>query len=370
MKKTNKICTLSLLALACFNTNASPTKTISLPGDWFGEYPKVEHFVPAYNAGYWNTGNAHQWYNNCYNYAANRTSPTNAKSQPGYASGHRGFDSNRRSCAGVMEGARRDGFTPVPRSQWASKKADTSGTKTLMALVLAPNRDYHWYRRDGNGKWSHKPGSTAVTNLDNSGRIITDPERADRGIYTTFCGYYEGQSSILLHRLQIYITQNRGRTYVTGQFRSRSNDSLNPSLANTVEQPQSTVTLLKYSGRENPSVPISQLDDYLKYRLSEVAALQDTSIIRKEVAQPGEPLLPGKLGYSGILIDDVEGVYFNAGDKVLISEDEIKVLSQNHTQSHTRMASSQDQGQGIGFTKSHLLDLSLEQDLIDFIEAK
>ena len=35
-----------------------------------------------------------------------------------------------------------------------------------VALVIAPNRDYHWYRQNYDGTWSHKPGGTAVTNLD------------------------------------------------------------------------------------------------------------------------------------------------------------------------------------------------------------
>ncbi|AOT06879.1 hypothetical protein [Pseudoalteromonas luteoviolacea] len=367
MKTIKTISVLSLLA-ACFQASANEAPNFSFPGDWLGEYPKMVYFTPAYNAGYWNTGNNHQFYNNCYNYAANRTSPTNAKSQPGFASGHLGFRSdNGRSCYGVIQGAKSDGFVEVPRSQWASKKADTTGDKTLMALVLAPQRDYHWYRRDSQGKWSHKPGSTAATNLDNSGNIIHDPQSANRGIYDTFCGYFEGQSQYLMHRPEIFITQNRGNIRVTGVVPSRSSLSDN---IQSLDQPQSTVTLLKYSGRENPSLPISQLNDYLKHRLSEVAALQNTSIIRKEVSLAGEPLLPGKLGYSGILINDTEGVYFKPGDKVLISNEQIKILSKLNTQTNSHITSTQGSDKTSGFTKSSLLDISLEQDLKDFIETK
>lgn len=45
------------------------------------------------------------------------------------------------------------------------------------------------YRQDSTGMWSYKPGSGIVTNLDNSGNPISNPETADRGIYTDFCGY-------------------------------------------------------------------------------------------------------------------------------------------------------------------------------------
>lgn len=66
----------------------------------------------------------------------------------------------------------------------------------LVALVLESETDgdYHWYRQDEDGYWSHKPGQTEVTNLDASGNLITNPETADRdygGInYQVFSGYY------------------------------------------------------------------------------------------------------------------------------------------------------------------------------------
>ena len=50
--------------------------------------------------------------------------------------------------------------------------------------------DYHWYRQDSDGLWSHKPGKNEVKRVDNSGDLIVDPETADRGFYTNFLGYY------------------------------------------------------------------------------------------------------------------------------------------------------------------------------------
>lgn len=70
----------------------------------------------------------------------------------------------------------------------------------LVALAIAPGVDYHWYRQDDNGKWSHKPGSGRATNLDAAGNEIVNPRMCDRdgtqkgtrnGInYSKFCGYY------------------------------------------------------------------------------------------------------------------------------------------------------------------------------------
>ena len=50
--------------------------------------------------------------------------------------------------------------------------------------------DYHWYRQDSDGLWSHKRGTTSITRLDNSGDLIVDPQTADRDFYTEFLGYY------------------------------------------------------------------------------------------------------------------------------------------------------------------------------------
>ncbi|MBO4413542.1 MAG: RICIN domain-containing protein [Clostridia bacterium] len=58
--------------------------------------------------------------------------------------------------------------------------------------------DYHWYRQDADGFWSHKPGQTAVTRFDSDGNLIVDPAEAGRNYlssnganYNTFCGYYQ-----------------------------------------------------------------------------------------------------------------------------------------------------------------------------------
>jgi hypothetical protein len=75
---------------------------------------------------------------------------------------------------------------------------DSERPRYLVALVVAPGPgfvDYHWYRKMKEGFWGHKPGGTAVRNLDNSGNIISDPASCDRGPYTHFCGYFYGCNS-------------------------------------------------------------------------------------------------------------------------------------------------------------------------------
>lgn len=41
-------------------------------------------------------------------------------------------------------------------------------------------QDYHFYRKDSNGYWSHKRGLNAITNKDASGNKIRNPEKANR----------------------------------------------------------------------------------------------------------------------------------------------------------------------------------------------
>ena len=46
-----------------------------------------------------------------------------------------------------------------------------------IALVIRED-DYHWYRQNKDGTWSHKPGEFPVTNLDDADGLITDPRNA------------------------------------------------------------------------------------------------------------------------------------------------------------------------------------------------
>lgn len=65
-----------------------------------------------------------------------------------------------------------------------------------VALAIHPGKDYHWYRQNSDGTWSHKPGKDYVRNYDYSNSIIYDPENCNRKSsenlnYTEFCGFYQ-----------------------------------------------------------------------------------------------------------------------------------------------------------------------------------
>lgn len=141
--------------------------------------PVPTYTTPAYQPAYWNDSGTIQANNNCYNYSNNRRTDTFA--QPGRAHGISGYPMQAQA---VHNAAVADGLIPTTSS------ATSADGKTKIALVVAPNYDYHWYRLDSDGRWSHKPGSTRATNLDNSGVTISNPETANRGPYTVFVGYY------------------------------------------------------------------------------------------------------------------------------------------------------------------------------------
>ncbi len=149
----------------------------------------------------WNdagTGGAVQDNNNCYNYACNK--PTGTFAQPGDASGKPIV--GPLSCKSVTAAATSDGLAP----QDCAKACPAGSYK--VALVVDPigfkadklNPDFHWYRQDDNGNWSHKPGDGEATNVDSSGKPIVDPNKADRrrpgksgtlrAGYTDFCGCF------------------------------------------------------------------------------------------------------------------------------------------------------------------------------------
>ena len=135
---------------------------------------------PLYEPGWWNVP-SRQPVNNCYNYATNYRTDTFA--QPGQSSGRDVYVADVRIGPACRD--RRRSHRTLQGDE--DDACPTLGH--LVALVIWPGMDFHWYRKGRNGWWSHKPGSTPVTNADNSGHYISDPRAANRGPYTDFCTF-------------------------------------------------------------------------------------------------------------------------------------------------------------------------------------
>jgi hypothetical protein len=161
--------------------STSPRRTI---GD--AKCDQCQYEISVFNPGFWNSNPTVQHSNNCYNYARNWR--TNTFAQPGRASGH---PASSMSCAAVSAAARSDGLVDrckcLPQSEYPRR---------LVALVIWPGVDYHWYRHQIGSFWGHKPGQTAARNTDNSGVVIANPETCNRGGYTNFCGYFYAGKSV------------------------------------------------------------------------------------------------------------------------------------------------------------------------------
>jgi hypothetical protein len=149
---------------------------------------QCQYEISQFNPAFWNTPYVMPR-NNCYNYA--RDWRTDTFAQPGRA---HGAQTSTMACNTVTAAAMADGIVQRCNCQPASQYP-----RRMMALVIWPGVDYHWYRQQQGGFWGHKPGGTAARNTDNNGVVITNPETCARGGYTNFCGYFYAGLSVVIN---------------------------------------------------------------------------------------------------------------------------------------------------------------------------
>jgi hypothetical protein len=142
---------------------------------------------------------------NCYSYYLNKVSGEALhlckfdlpkynmcrRSQPGYASGYPQLQEKDYTCKEIMKRTIAD--NPEIRVIRGPEKG-CKANEYMGAVVVAPKYDYHYYRYNDEGQWTHKPGYKPTTNLDANNNVITDPKTANRNYnkklnYTQFCGY-------------------------------------------------------------------------------------------------------------------------------------------------------------------------------------
>jgi hypothetical protein len=159
---------------------------------------------PKYRPDFWNNLDYNtREYTNCYSYAFDRMEiNADKKLQPGELSIGK---FNSYDCNEILDKLKHDYNTyniiQVPKGY----RPPCNHYK--IALVIddkGEEQDYHFYRQDEDGYWSHKPGKEDVRRIDASGNLIKDPETADRNYdtqnddsnnesdnnYYKFCGYY------------------------------------------------------------------------------------------------------------------------------------------------------------------------------------
>jgi RHS repeat-associated protein len=137
---------------------------------------------PVYAPDEWNDNGEIQKTNNCYSYALDERENGNYWGlQPGEAGGQHITTTADLNLDYVTNAAISDGRIKNPTL--LNKLGFGKRGYYSVYLVSADGVDYHWYRQDKGGRWSHKPGIIPVVNVDASGRFISNPVRANHGIY-------------------------------------------------------------------------------------------------------------------------------------------------------------------------------------------
>ena len=114
---------------------------------------------------------------NCYSYALGKIVPgLKSKAQPGYSSAYNHISDNDYNCKEFYGRLKKD--SPGTYLENFDNACVPGFYKIFLALD--PMNDYHWYKQDSNSFWSHKPGSTSVTDVDASKKKIKNPLLSDR----------------------------------------------------------------------------------------------------------------------------------------------------------------------------------------------
>ena len=114
------------------------------------------------------------------------------RAQPGYLSGFPRLNKTNYNCPNIENRTINDNPN-IYKLKSGRQKCDPRFYKG--AMVVAPGRDYHYYRLNDDGVWTHKPGYKPTTKYDSNHNLILDPQWAARDYggtlnYKNFCGYY------------------------------------------------------------------------------------------------------------------------------------------------------------------------------------
>jgi hypothetical protein len=164
---------------------------------------RLTGYEPKFNPDKYNKSRRMREPHNCFAYAfdyvdlpsindCNESNCPVSFPQPGRASGYPRWSKVKdKRCPDLMARL----FGDIPGIKTTTFEGKCPGKSSKIALVADEDEDYHFYRQDSNGYWSHKPGATQVTHLDATGRPIYNPQLASRKYesskldYDSFCGY-------------------------------------------------------------------------------------------------------------------------------------------------------------------------------------
>jgi len=140
---------------------------------------------PPYEPSKWNNRENIRQNHNCYSYVLNTIAGgREGKPQPGYFSGFGPLTDKDYNCETFYQRLRKD--IPSMYLTTFDQECHPGFYKGFIALdPKKEDQDYHFYRQDDSGMWSHKPGRTDAVNYDADNKKITNPLKANRN-YTHF----------------------------------------------------------------------------------------------------------------------------------------------------------------------------------------
>jgi len=142
---------------------------------------------PRYAPQIWNQSDT-IGLNNCYAYANNRLFENREGADPGAGGGAPVIFGD---CDDFHDALIADGLTRLQQQQL---EQPLGGGWPMALFVLPPDfSDFHVYRQDSTGRWSHKPGGYPVRDCDEDGHVIINPRQANT-LHYRLCGYYRSHS--------------------------------------------------------------------------------------------------------------------------------------------------------------------------------
>jgi hypothetical protein len=144
----------------------------------------INGFEPDWNPEKWNDNKK---LNNCYAYAMDdHAQSRDSKSIPG-------DQKTLYTCSGIMEGLKAE----IPRLYVSTfhEQCQPGFTKIYAAVSDEDDEnDFHFWRQDRDGMWSHKPGSSDPRRVDGEAKPIYNPDESNRNgtkrNYSIGCGFF------------------------------------------------------------------------------------------------------------------------------------------------------------------------------------
>lgn len=199
----------------CVNRDEKPCRRAAVRGSLFCkahqlcDQSPMSGSEPSFNPDRYNNDPRVQETHNCWAYGMNVLDPEQLTQclgqgvgckmlyhQPGGTKGlsDRLMTEEGRSCP-VVEDLMKADVTDITNTTFRGR---CPTDKSKIALVVDAGEDYHFYRQDADGMWSHKDGANKVKRYDAEGKPIWNPKTAARDYrpngsflnYENFCGYY------------------------------------------------------------------------------------------------------------------------------------------------------------------------------------